>query len=212
METPVTEFWEAAFIDKQAMWGFTPALSAVTTKDLFLLHGLKCILIPGIGYGRNADVFRQYGMHVTGIEISKTALDLAHSHYGSDMNIYHGSVADMPFDEKEYDGIFCYGLIHLFDAPERKKLIRDCYNQLRPGGYMVFVTIAKADSRFGSGTKVDADRFEQMKGVQLFFYDTDSVQREFGAYGLVELAEIDEPNTHADNQPPQKFLIVTCKK
>ncbi len=208
----MTEFWESAFIDKQAMWGFTPAISAVTTKDFFLLNGIMSILIPGIGYGRNADIFRQNGMDVTGIEISKTAIDLAHSLYGSELNIYHGSVADMPFDKREYDGIFCYGLIHLLDTPERIKLIQDCYNQLRSGGYMVFVTLSKEDSRFGEGVQLDADRFERIKGVQLYFYDTNSVTRDFGAYGLVELISIDEPNTQANNQPPQTFLIVTCKK
>ena len=41
-------------------------------------------------------------MNVTGIEISKTAIDLARR---NDINseIYHGSVSDMPFDDKLYD-------------------------------------------------------------------------------------------------------------
>jgi SAM-dependent methyltransferase len=208
----MTEFWESAFIDKQAMWGFTPALSAVTAKDLFLAHGIKNVLIPGIGYGRNAEVFRQNGMGVTGIEISKTAIELARKYCGSDIKIYHGSVTDMPFDDKEYDGIFCYALIHLLDAPQRIKFIRDCYNQLKPGGYMVFVTISKEDPMFGIGTQLDTDRFERIKGAQIFFYDADSVRREFGPCGLTEFSQIDEPTSHADKQPPHKFLTVTCKK
>ena len=32
----MTEFWEDNFIDKQEMWGFTPSLSAILTKDLFM--------------------------------------------------------------------------------------------------------------------------------------------------------------------------------
>ena len=34
---------------------------------------VKDILIPGVGYGRNAKVFIDNGINVTGIEISKTA-------------------------------------------------------------------------------------------------------------------------------------------
>jgi hypothetical protein len=30
------EFWESAFSDKEEMWGFEPAQSAVITKDLFV--------------------------------------------------------------------------------------------------------------------------------------------------------------------------------
>ncbi|MDD7886120.1 methyltransferase domain-containing protein [Flavivirga sp. 57AJ16] len=45
-------------------------------------------------------------MTVTGIEISKTAIKLARKHYGTEMTIYQGTVSEMPFDSKKYDGIF----------------------------------------------------------------------------------------------------------
>ncbi|UZJ63887.1 hypothetical protein OKW96_15930 [Sphingobacterium sp. KU25419] len=48
------EFWEEAFKDKQEMWGLNPAKSTVLTKDFFVENGVKNVLIPGIGYGRNA--------------------------------------------------------------------------------------------------------------------------------------------------------------
>jgi hypothetical protein len=32
----MTEFWEDAFIKKQEMWGFVPALSALHTNDFFI--------------------------------------------------------------------------------------------------------------------------------------------------------------------------------
>ena len=45
----MAEFWESNFIEKQEMWGFEPATSAVLTKDFFVAKGVKNILIPGIG-------------------------------------------------------------------------------------------------------------------------------------------------------------------
>ena len=102
----MTEFWEEAFKDKQEMWGLEPAKSTVLTKDFFVEQKIKNVLIPGIGYGRNAQVFIDNGMVVTGIEISQTAIDLARKHLGNDLTIYHGSVTEMPFDDKLYDGIF----------------------------------------------------------------------------------------------------------
>ncbi|MBX0290637.1 class I SAM-dependent methyltransferase [Hymenobacter sp. HSC-4F20] len=202
-ETKKPEFWETAFTEKQEMWGFEPAKSAVVAKDLFIQHSIKQVLIPGIGYGRNAQVFRDAGMTVTGIEISQTAIDMARKHYGTDTTIYHGSVTDMPFDARQYDGIFCYALLHLLGSAEREKVIQDCYKQLSENGYMVFTAISKTAPTYGKGKYVSKDRYEILDGVTLYFYDKESIEAEFGNAGLVEVTEVEE------NFP---FFLITCKK
>lgn len=202
-ENEKPEFWEANFIEKQEMWGFEPSKSAVLTKDLFLENSVKDILIPGIGYGRNAQVFKENGITVTGIEISKTAIEMAGKHYGAGMTIYHGSVTDMPFDDCQYDGIFCYALIHLLDSNERKKLIADCYQQLSENGYMVFAVISKEANSYGQGKFISKDRYEIFDGVKMFFYDNASIHAAFDHVGLFEITKINE------NQP---FLLIKCKK
>jgi len=199
----MTEFWEKSFNEKQEMWGFEPAQSAILTKEFFLQQGVKKVLIPGYGYGRNAEIFRENGMDVTGIEISRTAIDMARKHYGTAMTIYHGSVTEMPFDQEKYDGVFCYALIHLLDGSERAKLIRDCYEQLEPGGYMVFTVISKAAPTYGQGTWLSEDRYEMFGGVNMYFYDRESIQAEFGNTGLYEVNEVKE------NYP---FYLIKCKK
>lgn len=197
------EFWEKAFKDKQEMWGLEPAKSTLLAKDFFLEKGLKNILIPGIGYGRNAKPFLDAGIQVTGIEISKTAISLANKYFGNDLKIHHGSVTEMPFEDKKYDGIFCYGLIYLLDESERTKLIQDCYNQLSNDGFMIFTAITKNAQTYGQGTLVSKDRFEQFGGVQLFFYDNETIEQEFGKFGLFEVSEVIE------NYP---FYVIKCKK
>lgn len=44
----MTEFWEQAFKDKQEMWGLEPTKSTVLTKDFFVEHNVKNVLIPGV--------------------------------------------------------------------------------------------------------------------------------------------------------------------
>ncbi len=199
----MTEFWDQAFKDKQEMWGFDPAKSTVLTKDFFVENKVKNVLIPGIGYGRNAQIFIENGMAVTGIEISQTATDLAQKHFGNELKIYHGSVTEMPFDDKLYDGIFCYGLIYLFDKDERVKLIQDCFNQLTEGGFMVFTAITKNAQTYGQGTQLSKDRFTMFGGVNIFFYDKESIEEEFGNTGLFEITEV------AENYP---FYLIKCGK
>ncbi|WP_458354358.1 class I SAM-dependent methyltransferase [Peribacillus frigoritolerans] len=207
----MTEIWESSFIENQMMWGFEPSDSAILTKDFFFEKKVKDILIPGIGYGRNAKVFTDNGIHVTGIEISKTAIELARQN-GLDLNIFHGSVTDMPFDNKLYDGIFCYALIHLLNNRERDKFIKACYHQLKPNGYMIFTTISKEAPMFGKGKHLGKDYFEIMEGLKMFFYDSDSIKQEFGNYGLIEFSEIVEPHKNMENKPPFKFIMVKCQK
>lgn len=206
------EFWESSFIEKQTMWGFEPSDSTILAKDIFVKEKIKDVLIPGVGYGRNASIFLDHGMAVTGIEISKTAIDLARTQNRLDIPIFHGSVTDMPFDNRLYDGIFCYALIHLLNLRERRKFIKDCYHQLKPGGCMIFSTISKRDAMYGKGKQVSKDRFDIPNGAKLFFYDPDSIRREFGNYGLAGFSEIDEPIKFKKDHPPMKFTIITCKK
>ncbi|PST84272.1 SAM-dependent methyltransferase [Pedobacter yulinensis] len=196
-------FWESAFNEKGEMWGFAPANSAVRANDLFLKQGPGKVLVPGIGYGRNARLFVESGMDVTGIEISETAIAMAKKHFGEALKIYHGSVTDMPFDADLYDGIFCHALIHLLDAPERAKLIADCYRQMAPGGHMIFTVISKTAATYGKGRPIGPDRYEQFGGVNLFFYDEDAIVAEFSGAGLLSIAPISE------NQP---FFFIVCRR
>ena len=199
----MTEFWEEAFKDKQEMWGLEPAKSTVLTKNFFVEQQIKSVLIPGIGYGRNARIFLDNGMTVTGIEISQTAIDLAKKHFGHALTIHYGSVTEMPFDKNIYDGIYCYGLIYLLDKSERLKLIQDCYNQLADNGVMVFTAITKEAQTYGQGKQISKDRFEMFGGVQIFFYDKETIDEEFGMAGLFEVSEVSE------NYP---FYLIKCRK
>lgn len=199
----MTEFWEEAFKEKQEMWGLEPAKSTVLTKDLFVENGIKNILIPGIGYGRNAKIFMDSGITVTGIEISQTAIEFAHKYLGKNLNIYHGSVTEMPFDNKLFDGIFCYGLIYLLEKDQRKKLIKDCLSQLTANGIMVFTAITKDAQIYGQGTQISKDQFEMFGGVKIFFYDKETIEEEFGNAGIFDITEVIE------NYP---FYLIKCSK
>jgi SAM-dependent methyltransferase len=199
----MTEFWEQTFKDHQEMWGFEPAKSTVLTNDFFIEQNVKNVLIPGIGYGRNAQIFRDNGMTVTGIEISKTAIELAQKHFGNDLVIHHGSVTEMPFDKNLYDGIYCYALIHFLNRKEREKLIQDCLNQLTENGFMFFATVSKEAQIYGQGTCIDKDRFEIFSGLKMFFYDRETIKEEFGKAGLFEILDV------IDVYP---FYLIKCQR
>ncbi len=207
----MTNYWEQLFKNEGTLWKHEPSDSAIITADLFYKEGIKNILIPGIGYGRNTLPFINKGMHITGIEISESAITLARES-GLDFIIHPGSVLDMPFDTRIYSGIFCYALLHIFDDKERKQILRSCYKQLSPGGFMVFTVISTKSTLFGNGVEVEENRFRLDNGISVFFYNPGSIHKEFKDFGLIEFKEIDEPIKFTSDQPSLKCYIVKCRK
>ncbi|MCX6223832.1 MAG: class I SAM-dependent methyltransferase [Bacteroidia bacterium] len=207
----MTEYWESRFKSEGAMWKFEPSDSATLALNIFKDQGIENILIPGIGYGRNAKLFYQNRFRITGIEISKSAIDLAKAN-GLECVIYHGSVTSMPFDNEEYDGIFCYALIHLLTQTERKNFLLSCYKQLKQGGLMIFLIASKQMSVYATGKYLSKDRYEISKGLKVYFYDDESVIREFSDFGLIEFKDIEEPVKFMDGQEPVKLKFVVCKR
>ncbi len=206
------DFWEDMFQKIGLLWAFEPADSAIFTCNLFAENKLHKILIPGVGYGRNARVFVKSGFDVTGIEISETAIRLAREN-GIEFPIHHGSVNQMPFDNEIYDGIYCYALIHLLNQNERRQLLQNCYAQIREGGIMVFVTVSKGYQKlYEHGKQISKDRFRIDNGLNVFFHDSASIEKEFGKFGLSEYYEIEEPVKHMENEEPMKFYQVICRK
>ena len=208
----MSEFWDNMFRKIGSSWSFEPTDSALQVSELFASNHFSKVLIPGVGFGRNVKPFAEKGMNVTGIEISETAILLAREN-GLNFPVHHGSVAQMPFDDSIYDGIYCYALIHLFNQKERQQFLKNCSDQLCEGGLMVFITVSKGYTKlYENGKPVSKERFRIQNGLKVFFYDTESIEREFGKFGLIEYREIEESVKHMPNEEPMKFWMVVCRK
>lgn len=204
----MTEFWESVYHSNEKMWGEEPTDNAYTVLKMLKEQNKNSLLIPGFGYGRNAKVFHEQGIHVTGIEISQTAIQKARKHFETDVVIHHGSVSQMPFDQNKYDAIYAYSLIHLLNTEERQEFIHNCYNQLAEKGWMIMVALSTNDHRFGVGGEIAKNTFLSPNGLTLYFYDETAILNEFGDYNILQYQEIDEPL----DQPNERHWMVICEK
>jgi len=207
----MVEFWEKLFQSEGNSWGFEPAESAIIASGLFHLNGYSSVFITGIGYGRNVKPFIEKGMKVSGIEISKTAIELLNSSFPQ-IETYYGSVLDMPVTPEKYDGIFSYALIHLFDQDERRKIISDCYTLLKRGGMMIFCAISDESDLLLTGQKIGTNRYVMPNGLKVFFYNEEHIVKEFWKYGFIDSKNIEEPIKFTTGFPAMKFKLITCKK
>jgi len=78
---------------------------------------------------------------------------------------------------------------------------------------MVFITVSKGYTKlYENGKPISKDRFRIQNGLDVFFYDPETIVKEFGRFGLVEYTEIEEPVKHMPTEEPMKFWMVVCRK
>jgi hypothetical protein len=73
---------------------------------------------------------------------------------------------------------------------------------------MIFTAVTKHAITYGLGEKLSTDRYRTKDGVDLYFYDKDSIQEEFGGFGLIEAEEIEE----AGRGKGTRLWKMICKK
>jgi hypothetical protein len=77
---------------------------------------------------------------------------------------------------------------------------------------MVCVVTSKEIDLFGKGKLISKDRFAVEPGLKVFFYDPESIVREFSPFGLVDFKEIEEPVKFMTGVDPVKLYYLVCKK
>jgi hypothetical protein len=68
---------------------------------------------------------------------------------------------------------------------------------------MVFTVISKDAPTYRQGKFISEDRYEIFDGVNMYFYDRESINAEFSKAGLIQITEITE------NYP---FFLIKCRK
>ncbi len=188
-------FWEERFRDEGRIWGDSPSRTATYAIELFKKAGVREVLVPGSGYGRNAEAFARAGFSVTGIEISTTAVNFARQN-AQGIRYHHGSVSDMPFDDSVYDAICCFNVLHLFRKKERMEFLQKCRDQLKDGGVMFFAVFPEKEPGYGRGRMVEEHTFGSKPGREVHYYTTEDLVSGFQALEVLETGLMEDPEEH----------------
>jgi 2-polyprenyl-3-methyl-5-hydroxy-6-metoxy-1,4-benzoquinol methylase/uncharacterized protein YbaR (Trm112 family) len=78
----------------------------------------KFVLDVGVGNGRYAQVCREAGAHVFGIDMSE-AVDIAYQNTKGEINIIQCDIFDLPFREGTFDVIYSTGVLHHTPSTKR---------------------------------------------------------------------------------------------
>ena len=194
------DYWEDRFLTEGKIWGDLPSKTALYDRDLFKNHQVQNILVPGAGYGRNAEYFEAEGFKVTGIEISETALKTARQK-NQKIIYYQGSVLEMPFSEIFYDAIYCFNVLHLFRESNRRIFVEKCLNQIKENGFVFFTVFSEQESSFGKGTSVEINTYESKPGRPIHYFTESDLKEHFKGFEVIEHGLMEDPENHGSEGP-----------
>lgn len=119
------------------------ASEARRVADL-LVPGAKVLEVaPGPGYFA-IELAKRASFEVTGLDISHTFVDLAKQNgarAGVRVDFRHGSASDMPFDDGQFDFVYCRAAFKNFSEPVRA--LREMYRVLKPAGRALIVDLRR---------------------------------------------------------------------
>jgi SAM-dependent methyltransferase len=189
------EYWESRYTVEGKIWGESPSQSAHSALKLFMVNNVKTVLVPGSGYGRNTKLFSSVGLDVTGIEISATAYKMA-GQFDPRSKFYQGTVLEMSFDNRRYDAVYCYNVLHLFHQPERELFLNQCVGKLKKNGLVYFTVFSDKESTFGQGKETEPNTFESKPGRPVHYFAEADLINHFYSFNILETGTIADPEDH----------------
>lgn len=189
------DYWNQRYASEGMIWGERPSRSATMAHDRFSREKVTRILVPGAGYGRNAKVFSDHDYRVTGVEIAQTAVKLA-ARYDPLTTYHHGCVLDTKLEAGGFDAIYCFNLLHLFRADERKQFIQKCFSLLRNDGVIFATVFSEKEKDFGRGNMVESNTFESKPGRPVHYFTEEDLISTFSPFAIIETGIMEDEENH----------------
>jgi SAM-dependent methyltransferase len=203
------EYWDRRFQAEGKIWGDAPSRTAGRALEIFRKAGVKKLLVPGSGYGRNTRLFSGCGLEVTGVEISPTAYAMARE-FDALTRHCNASVLDLSFLPDTFDAVYSFNVLHLFRAEERKLFIRQCMEKVKSGGLLFFTVFSEKESSFGKGQEVEKNTFESKPGRPVHYFTAGDLKADFKGLEIIETGVTADPEDHGAEGPHTHRLRYIC--
>lgn len=204
-------YWDKRFQDEGYVWGTSSSQTAAYAVEIFHKNGVQKVLVPGSGYGRNTKVLSESGFDVTGIEVSEVAGEMARE-YDPQTRTYNGSVLDMSFDDRLYDAVYCYNVLHLFREKERKQCLQACAYKVKDNGLLFFTVFSDREPSFGKGQEVEKNTFESRPGRPAHYFTEAELRDYFEHFEIIESGVTEDPENHGEGPHTHVLLYILARK
>jgi ubiquinone/menaquinone biosynthesis C-methylase UbiE len=106
-------------------------------EDFAAFHSFrnKQLLEIGVGLGADHEKFVEAGAITTGIDLTSRAINHTSRRLelrSAKSNLLVADAENLPFEEKRFDGVYSWGVIH--HSPNTEKAVQEIFRVLKPGG------------------------------------------------------------------------------
>lgn len=130
--TPLKGFWDKKFAGEKYIYGKAPA--KFLARNYNFIPAKSRVLDIGMGEGRNAVFLATKGYKVTGIDISRVAIQKARflaKEFGVRIDTIQKSIKELRITPGTIDAIICFYYVD-------REIVETLKKWLRPGGVIIF--------------------------------------------------------------------------
>jgi SAM-dependent methyltransferase len=205
------EYWNSRYEDEGRVWGDIPSKTAERAREVFRQNGVRTILLPGSGYGRNSKLFSGSRFEVTGVEVSDIACRLAHE-YDPATVFFEASVLDMSFLVGTFNAVYCFNVLHLFREADRKHFLEQCAGKLDPGGLAFFAVFSEQAQTFGKGAQIEPNTFESKPGRPVHYFSDPDLRAHFSDFDVLESGLMEDEENHGEGPHTHVLRYILARK
>ena len=144
------------------------------------LSGNGDALDLGCGNGKTMSTLLDLGYRVTGLDFSKTAVDLCAEMFGDSASFVVSDVSDLPFPDGSFDYVTAVHVLEHVEDSGMQTVADEILRVLRPGGFVFVRSFTPSDMRSGTRSG-EGIRYVHRNpdGVAAFFraFDTEYARR-----------------------------------
>lgn len=190
------KYWNEKYLREGLIWGKSPSIGVRMFAAHVIARGKKNVLDVGCGYGRDSAYLAEKGCVVTGVDVSRRAVDLARSTWTGLPAVFKlGTGENLEFKDRSFEAVWSSNFLHLFQR-KRDLLLREMKRVLNIGGLLGFSVASTRDPGYGIGKALGGGTYI-VKGKVMHFYDEGEVLDAMKGFNILEAKEVRETQKHA---------------
>ena len=191
--------WENLNNNIEDIWK-KPSVESYYLVNRWKMQEKKDFLDLGCGLGRHSILFGKNGFNVSSFDISKEAIEKTKAWAKKENLEFDYQVGDMlclPYEDEQFDSIYCKNVISHTDTEGVKKVIKELYRVLKKQGECYLTLSSKETWGFkqeswpliDENTKIRMEEGPEYK-VPHFYVDYDLINELFADFIIIKVYQV----------------------